>query len=118
MAGMVPVGLDVATSNITRICDYLLGGKDNFAVGREPAGKLIAMMPRLPPIARDNRAFGRRVVQVGRRLPTVVVAHNGTIGVGADGRVCPGESRSTASCAPGRCAAGRCNRSPVSRVPC
>jgi len=51
---MVPVGLDVATSNITRICDYLLGGKDNFAVGREPAGKLIAMMPRLPPIARDK----------------------------------------------------------------
>ena len=32
-----PGGIDANTPNVARIYDYLLGGKDNFAVDREAA---------------------------------------------------------------------------------
>ncbi len=46
-------GIDTTTPNVARIYDYLLGGKDNFAA----AEQLIALIPDIPAIARDNRAF-------------------------------------------------------------
>jgi S-adenosyl methyltransferase len=49
--------------SVARIYDYFLGGKDNFAVDREAADQITAMMPFLPGIARSNRAFIRRVVR-------------------------------------------------------
>jgi len=64
MAGVDPAGLDVTTPNIARMYDYMLDGKDNFAADRDATEKLITMMPRLPLIARANRAFLRRAVQV------------------------------------------------------
>ncbi len=44
--------------------DYYLGGKDNYAVDREAAEKVIATTPAAPVHARANRAFLGRVVRV------------------------------------------------------
>jgi SAM-dependent methyltransferase len=56
-------GIDTTTPNVARIYDYLLGGKDNFAADRAAAEQLIALIPDIPAIARDNRAFLARVVR-------------------------------------------------------
>lgn len=37
--------------------DYLLGGKDSFAVDRSVADELIAIFPELPELVRENREF-------------------------------------------------------------
>ena len=58
----VPNGVDVSRPSIARIYDYLLYGKDNFAVDRAAADKL--MESRLDPrrLSLANRAFLRRAV--------------------------------------------------------
>jgi O-methyltransferase involved in polyketide biosynthesis len=58
----VPDGVDVTRPSIARIYDYLLFGKDNFAVDRAAADKL--MESRLDPrrLSLANRAFLRRAV--------------------------------------------------------
>jgi hypothetical protein len=56
-------GIDTTTPNVARIYDYLLGGKDNFAADREAAGQLLAAIPDVGAIARDNRSFLGRVVR-------------------------------------------------------
>lgn len=43
--------------------DYLLGGKDNYAVDREAAEEVIRHAPDTPFLARENRAFLRRAVR-------------------------------------------------------
>jgi S-adenosyl methyltransferase len=55
--------IDTSTPNVARIYDYLLGGKDNFAADREAAQQLIAAVPDVAAIARDNRSFLGRVVR-------------------------------------------------------
>jgi hypothetical protein len=62
-AGMLP-GFDPATPSAARIYDYLLGGKDNFAVDRAAAEKVLAVAPDQRQLARANRAFAMRAVQV------------------------------------------------------
>ena len=57
------VGIDTAIPNVARIYDYLLGGKDNFAVDRAAAGQLMAVIPDVAAIAADNRAFLGRAVR-------------------------------------------------------
>jgi O-methyltransferase involved in polyketide biosynthesis len=59
----VPDGVDVTRPSIARIYDYLLYGKDNFAVDRAAAEKL--MQSRLDPrrLSLANRAFLRRAVR-------------------------------------------------------
>jgi S-adenosyl methyltransferase len=59
----VPDGIDVTRPSIARIYDYLLFGKDNFAVDRAAADEL--MQSRLDPrrLALANRAFLRRAVR-------------------------------------------------------
>jgi hypothetical protein len=48
--------------SIPRVWDVLLGGKDNFAVDREQAAKLLAVFPRAAELARESREFQRRAV--------------------------------------------------------
>jgi hypothetical protein len=55
-------GFDVRP-NVARVYDYLLGGKDNFAVDREFVDKAMRIAPKAPLAARANRAFLRRVVR-------------------------------------------------------
>jgi len=58
----VPDGVDVTRPSIARIYDYLLDGKDNFAIDRAAAEKL--MESRLDPrrLSMANRGFLRRAV--------------------------------------------------------
>jgi hypothetical protein len=50
--------------NIARVYDYLLGGKDNFAVDRALAQELLSQQPDIRRNARENRAFMQRAVRM------------------------------------------------------
>ena len=92
--------IDTSTPNVARIYDYLLGGKDNFTADREAAEQLIAAIPDVAAIARDNRSFLGRVVRylamqagirqfldLGSGLPTQANVHELAQGVAPDVRV-------------------------------
>jgi hypothetical protein len=67
--------------------DYMLGGKDNFAVDRQAIEHLAELIPEAVPLARANRAFLQRAVRyvaaagvrqfldLGSGLPTQGSAH-------------------------------------------
>jgi SAM-dependent methyltransferase len=79
---------DPTRPNIARVWDYWLGGKDNFAVDRELAQKMLEVHPPSAQMARENRQFlGRAVgyvaargirqfIDVGAGLPTAVNTHD------------------------------------------
>ncbi len=87
-----PRGVDVTTPNIARMYDYYLGGKDNFAVDREAAKKILAVFPDTPVAAQANREFMQRAVRhlwsegvdqfldIGSGLPTQGSVHEIAIG--------------------------------------
>ncbi|MFG1997532.1 SAM-dependent methyltransferase [Spirillospora sp. NPDC048911] len=56
-------GFDPSTPNEARILDYLLGGKDNYAVDRDAANRAIEVAPELPMMAQEARKFLGRVVR-------------------------------------------------------
>ncbi|WP_063753675.1 SAM-dependent methyltransferase [Kutzneria sp. 744] len=60
-----PSEVDTTRASAARIYDYLLGGSHNFAVDREAAEAVLAVLPEACTFARQNRAFLRRVVQYG-----------------------------------------------------
>src|SRR6185437_7478550 len=74
---------DTSTANAARIYDYLLGGKDNYAVDRDAARTLVAALPGTVRACRDNRDFLTRAVRylsgagvrqfldIGTGLPTM-----------------------------------------------
>jgi hypothetical protein len=57
-----PPGVDTTKPSIARVYDYLLGGKDNFAVDREVGEMSLRIMPDGREGPRSNRAFLRRAV--------------------------------------------------------
>jgi hypothetical protein len=57
-------GTDPAQPAAARIYDYLLGGKDNYAVDRAAADRVLAVAPDQRRLARANRAFAIRAVRV------------------------------------------------------
>ncbi len=64
MDGVTPPGNNPAQPAAARIYDYLLGGKDNYAVDRAAADKVLAVAPDQRWLARANRAFAIRAVRV------------------------------------------------------
>ena len=80
--------IDSTKPNIARVWDYWLGGKDNFAVDRELAEKLLEVHPPSAQMAQENRRFlGRAVsyvaacgiwqfIDVGAGLPTALNTHD------------------------------------------
>lgn len=83
-----PPQVDLTRANPARMYDYYLGGAHNFAVDREAAEKVLAMLPETRTFARDNRAFLQRVVRhlvrecgitqfldLGSGIPTVGNVH-------------------------------------------
>jgi O-methyltransferase involved in polyketide biosynthesis len=63
-------GVDVTKPSIARTYDYLLGGKDNFAVDRALADKFINDLPGSRAIAFDNRgALIRAVREIAVNTP-------------------------------------------------
>jgi len=80
--------IDTTVARQARIYDYLLGGKDNFAIDREAADQATAAFPGLVTWARNNRAFLSRAVSylvaeagirqfldIGTGLPTANNTH-------------------------------------------
>jgi hypothetical protein len=59
----VPPDVDVTVPSIARVYDYLLGGKDNFAVDRQVAEMALKIAPEGPVTSRANRDFLQRVVR-------------------------------------------------------
>ena len=55
--------IDTSKPHAARIYDYLLGGKDHFAVDRETAEKGIKFIPTGRTAARENRSFLGRAVR-------------------------------------------------------
>jgi S-adenosyl methyltransferase len=67
-----PLASYASIAHVARVNDYLLGGKDNFAVDREAAEQAMRINPDIVPTVRANRAFGVRTTgyltgQVGIR---------------------------------------------------
>jgi hypothetical protein len=58
-----PPGVDPTVPSAARIYDYLLGGKDNYAVDRAAADHVLAVAPDQRRLARENRAFAVRAVR-------------------------------------------------------
>ena len=83
----VGAGFDPTVPNVARVYDYMLGGKDNFAVDRELGDQLLAAFPESAWIARQNREFAGRAVcycaeqgvsqflDIGSGLPTMSNVH-------------------------------------------
>ena len=61
--GRAPGRLDTGVPHIARVYDYWLGGKDNYAVDREVAERIIATGNPVIANARANRAFLGRAVR-------------------------------------------------------
>ncbi|HEX4258307.1 MAG TPA: SAM-dependent methyltransferase [Streptosporangiaceae bacterium] len=57
------LGIDTTVPHIARVYDYWLGGKDNFAVDRETAEKVIAAFPDVLISVRAQREFLGRAVR-------------------------------------------------------
>jgi O-methyltransferase involved in polyketide biosynthesis len=90
---------DPTVPSIARVYDYLLDGKDNFAVDRAVAEKLLAVAPTAAEVMRDNRQFLaraatwaaehgiRQFVDVGCGMPTAPNTHQSAQAVAPDARV-------------------------------
>lgn len=92
--------IDTTVAHSARLWNYLLGGKDNFAVDREAAEQVLAFMPELVQSARYNREFLGRAVRyltgevgirqfldIGTGLPTANNTHEVAQQVAPDSRV-------------------------------
>src|ERR1700733_15304938 len=62
-SGPVAARVDTTVAHIARVYDYWLGGKDNFAVDRIAAERVIAAHPDIVRSARGNRVFLGRAVR-------------------------------------------------------
>ena len=78
-----PLASYASIAHVARVYDYLLGGKENFAVDREAAEQAMRINPDIVPTVRANRAFGvrttsylvgqagiRQFLDIGTGMPT------------------------------------------------
>ena len=99
-SGAGSAGLNTSVPNVARIYDYILGGKDNFAADRRAAQQLLAALPDIAGVVRDNRSFIGRVVRflageagirqfldLGAGLPTQSCVHEMAQAIAPDARV-------------------------------
>jgi O-methyltransferase involved in polyketide biosynthesis len=90
---------DPSTPSIARVYDYLLDGKDNFAVDRDVAQKLLAVAPIAAEVMRENRQFLARAsrwaaengisqfIDLGCGMPTTPNTHQSAQAVDPDAHV-------------------------------
>ena len=90
---------DPNTPSVARVYDYLLGGKDNFAVDRQLADRLLEVAPLSVQVIRENRRFLARAVtwtasqgisqfiDLGCGMPTAPSTHETARAVTPDARV-------------------------------
>ncbi|MGW2332794.1 SAM-dependent methyltransferase [Streptomyces sp. NPDC001685] len=62
MTGPHPAQIDTSTPHPARMYDWYLGGKDNYPVDEAMGRQMLALDPRVPVMARVNRAFMHRSV--------------------------------------------------------
>ncbi len=92
--------LDTTVAHSARLWNYLLGGKDNFAVDREAGDQVTAFLPELVQSARFNREFLGRAVRhlagaegirqfldIGTGLPTADNTHEVAQDTAPDSRI-------------------------------
>jgi O-methyltransferase involved in polyketide biosynthesis len=96
---LVP-GIDVARPSVARVYDFMLGGKDHFAVDREMGTRMAELNPTLPRLIRDNRRFlcaaaalaahdgVGQFLDLGAGLPTQPAIHEAVRKVNPEARVC------------------------------
>jgi S-adenosyl methyltransferase len=95
-----PPALDASIPHTARIWNYLLGGKDNFAVDREVGDQILVGQPQLAENARRSRAFLIRAVRylaaeagvrqfldIGTGLPTANNTHEVAQSVAPESRI-------------------------------
>jgi S-adenosyl methyltransferase len=95
-----PPALDASIPHTARIWNYLLGGKDNFAVDREVGDQILVGQPQLAENARLSRAFLIRAVRylaaeagvrqfldIGTGLPTANNTHEVAQSVAPESRI-------------------------------
>ncbi|CAL9580310.1 SAM-dependent methyltransferase [Streptomyces sp. enrichment culture] len=99
MTGQHPVEIDTSRPHPARMYDWYLGGKDNYPVDEAMGRQMLALDPRVPVMARVNRAFmqratrwlaGRGVRQfldIGTGIPTEPNLHQVAQRVVPDARV-------------------------------
>lgn len=96
----VPRGIDVSRPNVARVYDYMVGGKDHFAIDRMAAERALTIMPDAKEAGRACRAFLRRAVRymaadagirqfldIGSGLPTDTNVHQVAHDVAPEARV-------------------------------
>ncbi|MGW2961891.1 SAM-dependent methyltransferase [Streptomyces sp. NPDC001220] len=91
--------IDTSKAHPARMYDWYLGGKDNYPVDEEMGRQMLALDPRVPVMARVNRAFMHRATRwlaeqgvrqfldIGTGIPTEPNLHQIAQGVAPDTRV-------------------------------
>ncbi|MFJ3755991.1 SAM-dependent methyltransferase [Streptomyces sp. NPDC090080] len=91
--------IDTSKPHPARMYDWYLGGKDNYPVDEEMGRQMLALDPRVPVMARVNRAFMHRATRwlaergvrqfldIGTGIPTEPNLHQIAQGVAPDARV-------------------------------
>ncbi|MFR9798644.1 SAM-dependent methyltransferase [Streptomyces sp. MS06] len=102
MTGQDTVGadrIDTSRPHPARMYDWYLGGKDNYPVDEEMGRQMLALDPRVPVMARVNRAFmhratrwlaqngTRQFLDVGTGIPTEPNLHQVAQQVAPDARI-------------------------------
>ncbi|MER5524544.1 SAM-dependent methyltransferase [Streptomyces sp. NPDC002677] len=91
--------IDTSKPHPARMYDWYLGGKDNYPVDEEMGRQMLALDPRVPVMARVNRAFMhrstrwpaeqgvRQFLDIGTGIPTEPNLHQIAQGVAPESRV-------------------------------
>ncbi|MFF5854062.1 SAM-dependent methyltransferase [Streptomyces sp. NPDC012751] len=101
MTGQDPTAIEIDTSkpHPARMYDWYLGGKDNYPVDEAMGRQMLALDPRVPVMARVNRAFMHRATRwlaaqgvrqfldIGTGIPTEPNLHQVAQQVAPDARV-------------------------------
>ncbi|WP_338777414.1 SAM-dependent methyltransferase [Streptomyces sp. DG1A-41] len=102
MTGQDPtsaVGIDTTRPHPARMYDWYLGGKDNYPVDEEMGRQMLTLDPRVPVMARVNRAFMHRATRwlagngvrqfldIGTGIPTEPNLHQVAQEIAPDARV-------------------------------
>ncbi|MFF4354134.1 SAM-dependent methyltransferase [Streptomyces sp. NPDC001530] len=99
MTGQTPLEIDTSKPHPARMYDWYLGGKDNYPVDEEMGRQMLALDPRVPVMARVNRAFMHRATRwlaehgvrqfldIGTGIPTEPNLHQIAQEIAPDARV-------------------------------
>ncbi|MCH6163907.1 SAM-dependent methyltransferase [Streptomyces marispadix] len=97
--GFSPDQIDTITPNPARMYDYFLGGRDNYAVDREAAERVLGHAPFIRPTAQGNRGFHcravrtvaergiRQIIDLGTGIPSSPNTHEAARLVSPESRV-------------------------------